>query len=70
MSRLVRVKGRESLVKDTKTGAVINTNEEEFNNYKKARNRILSSIKKQSELEKRLERLEKLLENYETLQTQ
>lgn len=59
---LKKVKGFNSLVKDTRTNAVINTDEEALNNAKKAKQKILNMIQKEENIDKRIDHIERMLQ--------
>ena len=65
---MLKVEGKEGLVKDPHSNTVLNTNREEYERYKSARKRNLElaeTVKKQDEeirtLNERFERLEKVV---------
>ncbi len=56
-----KVQGREGLVKDPRTGAVVNVDDNAFRQAKLAKKRILESKEKQKTLEDRVDQLESLV---------
>lgn len=56
-----KVRGREHLYKDPRTGVLINTDSDGFEAARFAKQRILDSNQKQIELEQRIEKLESIL---------
>jgi predicted transcriptional regulator YheO len=56
-----KIQGHSSLIKDTKTNAVINTDADALNNAKKVKERMMKAIEKEKSIDKRLEQIEELL---------
>jgi hypothetical protein len=61
MSELYKIEGKESLLKDTKTGSVINTDNNSYETARMFKKRILQEKNKQHELEERIKRLETII---------
>ncbi|MDX1532728.1 MAG: hypothetical protein R3230_00820 [Nitrosopumilaceae archaeon] len=59
---LTKVKGNDSLARDEKSRAIINTNSSALRQAKKAKQAIINRIEKEKILEKRIENLESKLE--------
>lgn len=59
---MLKVEGKEGLVKDPHTQAVVNTDDESFRAAKQAKKRILESRERERNLQERLERLEQVVE--------
>lgn len=59
---MYRVEGKTHLVKDPKTGSVINVDDSSFRKARENKKRILAERKRAKELEQRVEKLEAALE--------
>lgn len=59
---LVNIQGHSNLAKDTKSGVVINNNDRDFIQAKEMKKKVLKSMEKQIETERRLRNIEEKLE--------
>ncbi len=64
-----RVEGKEGLVKDPRTGAVINIDDQAFQAARRAHKRIISEINQRQEMEKQLADQEDRIRRLEALLT-
>jgi hypothetical protein len=59
---MMKIEGKEGLVKDPQNQSVINTDDDAFRAAKQAKRRILESRKRESDMQERLEKLERVVE--------
>ena len=58
----LKVEGHPSLLKDQRTRAIINDDKKAFNQYKATKKRIMEDKEKISDLESRIQTLEKIMQ--------
>lgn len=64
---MLRVKGHSDLVRDPKTNAIINTNVDEFDKYKKQKERLELRKKRDEETDLKIEELNQSIQEIKML---
>lgn len=64
MEDVLKVKGKDGLVKDPSTGAVVNVDDGAYLAAKRAKRRVLEEKQKQLQLESRIDQLELLVTKF------
>lgn len=59
---MLKIEGKAHLVKDPSTNAIVNVDEDAYRAARKTKQRVLESIRKEKELQERIERLEAAVE--------
>lgn len=59
---MLKIKGKTHLVKDPSTNAIVNVDEDAYRAARKTKQRVLESIRKEKEMQERIERLEAAVE--------
>jgi len=61
-NQYAKIEGKDSLIKDTKTGSIINQDDKAYELAKQHKKRLLQERREKEELKQRVERLESAIE--------